>query len=649
MARTVAALFFFVVAAATAPAAAESPPARAAGPEGRAAPLIARARAIGLAKDPAWLRLGHWRKGLGGWKSEIDGRAFFLAEDGKTDPAAELEATLEGLFSPGPFADELADPFCRFPARVQLLAARLGLDRAALPPRSCPKQDDFLARVRPGGVTLVFSSYYLNNPSSSFGHTLLRLDKADGALEGKHFELLDYGVDYAATVDTSNAILYAAKGLFGFFKGEFKHYAYYYKVRQYGDFESRDLWEYDLAFTPEETALLARHLWELGGTWFAYWYLDENCSYHVLGALEAAAPRLELLAHVGKVVVLPADTVKALFRNPGLVRAVHYRPSIRTQFEARARDLSDLELDTAIELARRPAAPFPEALAPPRRVAVLDAAQDLLDLRHGRKLVMGEDPRAAQLRQALLERRAELPVPSVPLEVPAPEARRPDRGHGSFRAGLSGGASREHGGFAALETRLALHDLGDPLQGYPPYAQIEFLPARLRYYPEPRRLELDDVSLVKVVSLNPLTRWDQRPSWRMRLGATTVRDAGCAGCLSGVAEFGGGLGATNLGGAVDLLALGDAELLGAPRLDGIGGEGVRLGLGPAALLRVRAGERAVLLAEGRWQYLPFATPEQTWSLSGTLRLHLTRSVSLALEARGAPLLRDVQAGVLAYY
>ena len=207
-------------------------------------------RALGttrLAEDPAWLRLGHWRKGLGGWKSEVDGREFFLAPGGKTDPAAELEATLEGLFSPGPFADELADPFCRFPARVQFLAARLGLDPAALPPRSCPKQEDFLARVRPGGVTLVFSSYYLNNPSSSFGHTLLRLDKADGALEGKHFELLDYGVDYAATVDTSNAILYAVKGLFGLFKGEFKHYAYYYKVRQYGDFESRDLWEYDLA------------------------------------------------------------------------------------------------------------------------------------------------------------------------------------------------------------------------------------------------------------------------------------------------------------------------------------------------------------------------------------------------------------------
>ena len=138
-----------------------------------------------------------------------------------------------------------------------------------------------------------------------------------------------------------------------------------------------------LVLTPEEIRLLARHLWELGGTWFAYWYLDENCSYHVLGALEAAAPRLELLTHVGKAVVLPADTVKALFRNPGLVRAVHYRPSIRTQFQARASDLTALELDTAIELAQlvaqlftphlqAPLCPFaPVVRAEPRRAFTL--------------------------------------------------------------------------------------------------------------------------------------------------------------------------------------------------------------------------------------------------------------------------------------
>ena len=297
MALTVAALLLSTLFAA-APALADDRPASAATIRRAAASLIARARgpASPRTRPGSGSATGAGPRRPG--RARSTGPAFFLAKDGKTDPAAELEATLEGLFAPARSRTSSPTRSAASP-RACLLSARLGLDPAALPPAAARSRTTS-SRASPGGVTLVFSSYYLNNPSSAFGHTLLRLDKAEGAPRAKHFELLDYGVDYAATVDTPNAILYAVKGLFGRFQGQFKHYAYYYKVRQYGDYESRDLWEYDLALTPEETALLAAHLWELGGTWFAYWYLDENCSYHVLGALEAAAPRLELLAHVGK-------------------------------------------------------------------------------------------------------------------------------------------------------------------------------------------------------------------------------------------------------------------------------------------------------------------------------------------------------------
>jgi uncharacterized protein DUF4105 len=611
--------------------------------------LVARARALRLGEDPGWLRLGHYRpRPLGGWKSEADGPEFFRAPGGKTDPAAELEATLAGFLDAAPKAAELDDAQCRFPARFAFLAGKLGFDPTRLPPRRCPRLEEFLGRIRPQGVTVVFSSYYLNNPASAFGHTLLRLDNAAEAIGGKHFELLDYGVDYAATVDTGNAILYAAKGLLGFFKGEFKAYPYYYKVREYGDYESRDLWEYDLALTPAEVALLGAHVWELGGTWFQYWYLDENCSYHVLRAIEAVAPRLDFLPHVGRFVVLPSDTVRALFRNPGLVRKVHYRPSIRTQFEARAGALSAAELRTVGTLADDPAAPLDPAASDTTRVRVLDAAVDLLDLRHARGLIEGKDPAAARDRQALLERRAAIAVPSAPLDLPVPERRRPEIGHASSRIGIGGGAARGDG-TVLLDARLALHDLGDPADGYPPLAQIEFLPLRLRWTPRERRLDLDDVSLVRVLSLNPVNRFDARPSWRMRLGATTVRDGGCDRCVALAAELGGGFAGANLGRAVDLLGTADVELLAAPGLDGAGGSGWRPGVGPSALARLRLGARAAFIAEARFRFLPAATPRTTWSTSGTLRLHLARDLSLALEARHAPEYTDAAALVLGYF
>jgi hypothetical protein len=148
--------------------------------------LLAAARARALARDRAWLRLGHWRhRLLGGWKGEADGPGFFLAPHGKTDPEAELEATLRGFFSDreaAPAGPPLSDPSlehpqCRFPARFAWLAAALPIDLSRLPPRDCPRFEAFWKKVSARSVTLVFSSYYLNNPASAFGHTFLRLGR----------------------------------------------------------------------------------------------------------------------------------------------------------------------------------------------------------------------------------------------------------------------------------------------------------------------------------------------------------------------------------------------------------------------------------------------------------------------------------------
>jgi hypothetical protein len=394
--------------------------------------------------------------------------------------------------------------------------------------------------------------------------------------------------------------------------------------------------------------MLAAHLWELGGTWFDYWYLDENCSYHVLGALEAAAPRVSLLAHVGTV-VLPSDTVRALFANPGLVRAVHYRPSIRTQFASRAASLDREGLALVEALARDPAAPFPPATPDPTRVAVLDAALDHLDLRFFRDLTVGAAPGAARARQVLLERRSAIRVPSAPLEIPPPLDRAPERGHPAYRAGAGGGWSSRDGALALLDLRIALHDLGDPPDGYPLLSQLEFAPTRLRLAPRAGRAEVDEAWLVRIVSLNDLNRFDLRPSWRAKGGVATVRDAACRSCLAGQAEVGAGFALAELLRHVDLYGGADASLEWSPRLSGTDGAEVRAGVGPGALARLRLGKAAALLADARWRWLPGAEPERSWDLRGTLRVHLGRDLSLGLEARRTPAEDTLGAALYAFF
>ena len=57
-----------------------------------------------LASDPYWIALGHYETGkLGGWRSYVDDDDFFLAEEGASNPAAELQATLQALYQPGAY------------------------------------------------------------------------------------------------------------------------------------------------------------------------------------------------------------------------------------------------------------------------------------------------------------------------------------------------------------------------------------------------------------------------------------------------------------------------------------------------------------------------------------------------------------------
>ena len=241
-----------------------------------------------------WRNLVHYKSKLfGGYESQVVGMVFFLAPNGKDDPAAELRATLSGLFSDPAAGDDHAQ--CRFPARLMLLKKALNIDSTKLPHVSCAKYDDYVKKLSARSATLVFSSFYLNNPSSAFGHSFLRINSTRSVgMHGEHHELLDHGINYAADVTTENPILYALYGSMGLFRGTFTSVPYYYKVREYNDYDSRDLWSYDLDLTSEELQMLVAHIWELGPTYYDYYYFTQNCSYHMFTTLEAAAPRLHL-------------------------------------------------------------------------------------------------------------------------------------------------------------------------------------------------------------------------------------------------------------------------------------------------------------------------------------------------------------------
>lgn len=483
-----------------------------------------------LAEDPYWIALGHYETGkLGGWRSYVDDEAFFLAPDGASDPAAELAATLRALYQPAELGDR--HPQCVYPARTRWLKARLGLDD--LPKPDCAEYRVWFADINPHSTVLVFPAAYLNSPSSMFGHTLLRIDQAD--IDSHNTALLSYALNFGAFIEgDDNSILYAWRGLMGGYPGLFALVPYREKLSEYSRLENRDLWEYRLNLTAEETARMVEHVWELKQIRFDYFFFDENCSYRLLELLEIARPGIELTERF-PITAIPTDTVRAV-KDAGLIERIDYRPSRERELLGRAETLDGAEKNWVLSLAgdsaQLDATPF-QTLPAERRALIQDAAFRLVRYRASGEARTGE---TAQRSFQLLGAVSRNPPPPLALARPL----LPEEGHQSRTWQLAGG-SREDRAFAEYGLRMAYHDLNDNQDGFPLGAQIEIAQLKLRQY-EGNHWQLQRLDLANIRSLTPRDALLQPWSWQV--GGGLERVLGEDGDTPLVGHLSGGAGAS---------------------------------------------------------------------------------------------------------
>lgn len=536
--------------------------------------LIETARQQRLAEERQWLTLGHYLPDwLGtGVTSVIDSSGFFNAVDGKSDPQAELEATLARFFAGDEDKRNLQHPQCAFIARYRWLKARLNFDPGRLPERPCRDFEEWIQVIDPAQVTLIFPSAYLNQPSSMFGHTLLRIDKPG---QSESTRLSSYAINFAAATGEEAGVLFAFKGIVGLYPGAFSILPYYEKVKEYSDLENRDIWEYQLTLKPAEIRRMLMHVWELGQEHARYFFFDQNCSYQLLSLLEVARPELDLTSgfHIW---AIPSDTVKVVVEQAGLLKRAVFRPSARSEIEHRLSLLDARQQTLAYQLAtgaREPNARELAALPDEQRAAILEVAYEYLQLRFRANDVARSISAPRSL--ALLRARAAIEAPGPVPPVPEPEVR-PDQGHGSARASLGYGRLDDRD-FLQLGLRPSYHDLLDPQPGFLPGAEVVFFDLVLRYYEDSSLLNLESLTVVQVESISPRNRFFEPLSWRFDIGVNRYRRSGKAegdlvGTLGGGAGFSYGL----WDGAV-ISALGNLRLEGAPDLP----DDVLVGVGPS--------------------------------------------------------------------
>ncbi|WP_086792870.1 DUF4105 domain-containing protein [Pseudomonas sp. SCPG-7] len=475
-----------------------------------AAPHIDPQRLQQLANDRFWISLGHYETAkLGGWRSYVSDRKFFLAPDGNEHPDHELAATVQALYAPASLGEQHAQ--CVYPARTRWLKAQLNL--TDLPAPDCAEFKKWFKDVSPHSAVMIFPAAYLNSPSSMFGHTLLRIDQAD--VQSDKTSLLSYAINFGAYIEGSdNSILYAWKGLMGGYPGLFALVPYQEKLSEYRSLENRDLWEYRLNLTQAETARMVEHVWELKQIQFDYFFFDENCSYRLLELLQVARPSLRLTEQF-PLTAIPTDTVKAV-KEAGLVESIEYRPSRERELLSRAQPLSSDEQQWVLKVSADQQVlqdPTFKALPRDRHALIIDAAYRLERYRaNGQE----RDPQRAQRSFELLRAINKNPAPE--LQIPQPGL--PEDGHES-RTWQAGIGTRGDRAFGEYGLRMAYHDLNDNAESFPLGAQIEILQMKLRQY-EGNQWQFQQLDLATIRSLTPRNELLQPLSWQVTGGLERV-------------------------------------------------------------------------------------------------------------------------------
>lgn len=549
-----------------------------------------------LAAHPGWHKLLHYE--ATGWpatlRSAIHSPGFFLdPAHGPTDPEAELRATLSALQQPaGAQPDTHAQ--CRFPARALWLQRQLGT-ALTLPALPCPRWDAWTRQHRITSVSIVLATGYLGNPASYYGHTLLKFNTADTPAGST---LRDPTINYGAILTgADDPLTYMVKGVFGGYDGGFSEIDYYFHRSQYGEQELRDLWEYELALSPDEVQYVAAHAWEVLGQEYQYFFFRRNCAFRMAELVQLLDGVDLIPAHRPWTIPQSVLQKAAQSTRPDgtpLVRRVHHEPSRQSRFYAGYLALSDDERSAfrSLALDARPVETSSLTHLPlPSQHAVLDTLIDY------EQFLADPKARAAGLATprytAALRTRYRLPpgpASQPKVAVPPPhDGRRP----GWLQAGVVHHESRQS---PFVRVRMAYYDALDGDQGHVPNAGLTMFDLRVRA--DGTRVRLDQLELIAIESVNPGVTGlpgDRGEAWRLRLGMEPAVPGCHSDCVTPRAQGDWGTGRQLSRSLYGLVMVGGAAQ------GSIQGHGIGFGrLTGELMARPAAGWTARLAHEMRW-------------------------------------------------
>ena len=474
----------------------------------------AQAKTNNLAQHITWRRLLYFfddQKNLIGKKKDssiVDDAAFFLSKNGQHDSAAELDALLVAL------ADEMATTpnnstasnsasnratknsgqnsvLCRFPARVQWLTDTLNIDKSGLKV-DCPELNDWMQKLAPEQLSIMFAQEYLDNPISAFAHTLLRIDSKASVADPSqihHAVALNYTVGGDST---DSFLVYAIKSMTGGYDNLIEIDPYPEKLAKYLQEDERDAWTYQLDLTPAEVQQIMLHVWETKDLKLPYYFTTDNCASEILRLIDVVRPQQHLLSRL-PYAVIPSDVVQ-LLNSEGLLASTNYTPADSTLRQAQLNKVKEQREQLGYHNS---------------------AKQTLNEIKSAQ---LNPTSSIAADGKTLLPRRIAVadnnPIDRHPLQL-----------------GFIGLGQRGDNNYIDLGLRAGYHDTLDRPSGFPQFFDLEGAAATLRLYDtdndkanQPSSVVLQNVTLVRGRSFNPVNSAKKGKTWGASIEATRVND-----------------------------------------------------------------------------------------------------------------------------
>ena len=474
----------------------------------------AQAKTENLAQHITWRRLLYFfddQKNLIGKKKDssiVDAAAFFLSKNGQHDSAAELDALLVAL------AEEMATTsdnstannklsnratknsgqnsvLCRFPARVQWLTDTLNIDKSGLQV-DCPELNDWMQKLAPEQLSIMFAQEYLDNPISAFAHTLLRIDSKASVADPSqihHAVALNYTVGGDST---DSFLVYAVKSMIGGYDNLIEIDPYPERLAKYLQEDERDAWTYQLDLTPGEVQQIMLHVWETKELKLPYYFTTDNCASEILRLIDVVRPQQHLLSRL-PYAVIPSDVVQ-LLDSEALLASTNYTPADSTLRQAQLNKVKEQREQLGYHNS---------------------AKQTLNEIKSAQ---LNPTSSIAADGKTLLPRRIAIadnnPIDRHPLQM-----------------GFIGLGQRGDNNYIDLGVRAGYHDTLDRPSGFPQFFDLEGAAATLRLYDtdndkanQPRSVVLQNVTLVRGRSFNPVNSAKKGKTWGASIEANRVND-----------------------------------------------------------------------------------------------------------------------------